>query len=215
MSKIYVSKEANSHLIKYLEEQGHKVSLMESKADIDPPISCHPDIYMCQLNPGMIFHGKPEKLGRDYPYHAIYNGCSTGKYFIHNLKLTDAELLEAVSDSGLISVHVPQGYSKCSIVVVDDNSIITSDRGIFKAASKAGLDILLIEPKQVILHGYPYGFLGGASGRIGDTILFNGDLSKHSDFNEISRFITSRGLKIKYFAEYPLTDIGSIIQEKE
>lgn len=215
MSKIYVSKEANSHLIKYLEEQGHKVSLMESKADIDPPISCHPDIYMCQLTSEAVFHGNPEKLGRDYPSHAIYNGCSTGKFFIHNLKITDSELLEAACGKGLITVHVPQGYSKCNIVVVDEDSIITSDMGIFRSASKAGLEVLLIEPKQVILHGYPYGFLGGASGRIGDTILFNGDLSKHSDFKEICRFISSRGLKTKYFTEYPLTDIGSIIQEKK
>lgn len=215
MSKIYVSKEANSHLIKYLEEQGHKVSLMESKADIDPPISCHPDIYMCQLTSEEVFHGNPEKLGKDYPSHAIYNGCSTGKFFIHNLKITDCELLEAACGKGLITVHVPQGYSKCNIVVVDEDSIITSDMGIFRSALKAGLEVLLIEPKQVILHGYPYGFLGGASGKIGDTILFNGDLSKHSDFKEICRFISSRGLKTKYFTEYPLTDIGSIIQEKK
>ncbi|MFR2966829.1 MAG: DUF6873 family GME fold protein [Anaerovoracaceae bacterium] len=66
---------------------------------------------------------------------------------------------------------------------------------------------------QVI--GYKYGFLGGASGRIGDEIVFNGDLAAHSDYEEIKSFIQERGLRLVYFRQYPLTDIGSIIEESE
>lgn len=208
-----MSKEANRLLIEYLINLGHEVNLVHPLAQIDPPISCHPDIYICQLTGKKVYKGDYSKLGADYPAHAIYNGCSTGKYFIHNLKITDSDLFDASSNCNLVPIHVAQGYSKCNIVVVDEDSIITSDMGIYKATLKAGLDVLLVRPKQVILDGYPYGFLGGASGKVGDTILFNGDLSKHSDYSEIARFITDRGLRIKYFKEYPLTDIGSIIQE--
>ncbi len=208
-----MSKFADNRIIEYLKEQGHHVILVEPMADIDPAISCHPDIYMCSLG-DLVFHGNPASLAYDYPGHAIYNGCSTGKYFIHNLKITDSKLLQAAEGAGLTMVHVAQGYAKCSVIVVDENSIITADRGIQKAAKSAGLDVLLINPGQVFLDGYPYGFIGGASGKVEKTILFNGDLRDHSDFNEIKDFIESRGLSIKYFEGYPLTDIGSIIEEK-
>ena len=104
-----------------------------------------------------------------------------------------------------------QGYACCSIVPVDEDSIITADRGIARAAEAAGIKVLTVEAGHVELPGYDTGFLGGTSGRVGDEILFNGDLSSHPDFEAIKDFIGSRGLKIKYFEGYPLRDIGSII----
>lgn len=224
MNKIYISHLADNKIKDFLCSLGYELILIKPMADVDESIACHPDIYFCHLGRSYqnnatgnmnnaLFHGKPSKLKHDYPGHAIYNGCSTGKFFLHNLKITDEELLKTVDDFGLIKVHVPQGYAKCTCVVVDENSIITADMGIAKTAVKAGLDVLIIQKAQVLLEGYPYGFLGGASGKVGNTILFNGDLSAHSDFDRIKDFIYSRGLNIKYFEEYPLTDIGSIIEE--
>ena len=80
---------------------------------------------------------------------------------------------------------------------------------ICKAASPH-LDVLLIRPGYIILKGFDYGFIGGTCGRIGDEIIFNGDISAHPDYDAIQAFIKSRGLDIKYF-DYPLEDIGSII----
>ncbi len=226
MNKVYISQLADNIIKDYLNNLGYEVILVKPMADIDPAIACHPDIYVCHLaskgifdQPGcledkdLVFHGEPSKLTHDYPGHAIYNGCSTGKYFIHNLKITDSDLLEAVRKAGLIEVHVAQGYAKCSCVVVDEDSIITADQGIAKAAKAAGLDVLVVKVGEVALDGYPYGFIGGASGKVGKTIVFNGNLSSHTDYLAIKDFIESRGLSIKYFDEYPLTDIGSIIEE--
>ena len=98
-------------------------------------------------------------------------------------------------------------------MVVDEDSIITADRGIWKAAARAGVDVLLIERGQVILPGYPYGFIGGASGKVGNTIIFNGDITRHSDFARIKDFIAERGKEMVWFSEYRLTDIGSVIEE--
>ena len=213
MNNVYISKNANKIIKDYLVTKGYKIIEVESQADIDPPISCHPDIYMCDLGKSL-FHGDTSTLTHDYPGHAIYNGCSTGKFFIHNSKITAPELKKAVLDAGLIPIHVAQGYSKCNCVVVDENSIITSDAGIQKACLNAGLDVLLIEKGQVVLEGYDYGFLGGASGKVGNFILFNGDITLHSDYDKIKSFIEARNLEIVYFDQYPLTDIGSIIEEK-
>lgn len=213
MSKVYVSLEANEILKKYLRDAGHNVIEVNAKVKMDPAIATHPDIYMCALRDS-VYHGELFLLNPNYPAHAIFNGCSTGKYFIHNLKYTAPDLLKAVRAEGQIEVHVAQGYAKCNCVVVDEDSIITADRGIWKAAVKAGMNVLLVERSQVILKGYPYGFLGGASGKVGNKIIFNGNITRHSDYEAIKRFIESRGLEIVYFEQYRLTDIGSIIEEK-
>ena len=214
MSNVYVSCEADQALKKYLKESGHKVCEVRPTVKMDPAISTHPDIYMCALRDS-VYHGERFLLNPYYPAHAIFNGCSTGKYFIHNLKYTAPDLLKAVRREGQIEVHVAQGYAKCSCVVVDEDSIITADRGIWREAVKAGMNVLLIEKSQVILRGYPYGFLGGASGKVGSTMIFNGDITRHSDYARIRDFIESRGLDIVCFKEYRLTDIGSIIEEKD
>ena len=107
-------------------------------------------------------------------------------------------------------INVKQGYSKCSIVIVDEDSIITYDNGIANACEHAGMNVLRIRPGYVALAGYKTGFIGGASGRVGDTIVFCGDISAHPDSTAITEFIQERGLNIKSFS-FPLTDIGSII----
>ena len=73
------------------------------------------------------------------------------------------------------------------------------------------MDVLTVTAGHVVLPGYDTGFIGGASGRIGDTVYFNGDLTAHPDFESIVRFIEDRGLKVKWFEDWPLTDTGSII----
>ena len=109
-------------------------------------------------------------------------------------------------------IDVRQGYTKCSTVVVDENSIITYDEGIVKAcAPYRDLDVLQIAPGFVRLDGFDTGFIGGASGRVGNEIIFNGDLFSHPDFNSIVSFIEKRGLVCRWFADYKLTDIGSIL----
>ncbi len=178
-------------------------------------ISCHSDVLYCQLPDKRVFHGENIRLGEKYPNDVIYNGCSTGKYFIHNLKYTDPLLLKEVQRLKMKKVDVSQGYAKCSIAVVDENSIITYDSGIAAScASQAPeLSVLLIQQKHVFLPGYNTGFIGGTCGRIGNSLLFNGDLSAHPDFEKIKEFIETRGLECIWFDDIPLTDIGSIIEE--
>ena len=197
----------------------------------------HPDLLLCKLgvsDAAPLFRGDQARLSPAYPGDVLYNACCTGRYFIHNLKYTAPELLAAagIAISGtasgpqtagsnaqsqtkhtgsMIPVQVPQGYAKCSIVCVDETSIITYDAGITKACLAAGLEVLQISPGHVRLPGYPTGFLGGASGRVGREILFNGDLSVHPDFAAIRDFIESRGLSCVHFPDYPLTDVGSIL----
>lgn len=209
MSTIYISETANTLLIEELRSQGHNIRTVKLSDITYAPVSSHPDIYMCSMglnNP--VFFGEPSKIGAKYPANIIYNAACTGRFFIHNLTYTDISLLKAAS--GMELIDVPQGYTKCNTLIVDENSIITSDEGIAKACSYK-MNVCLINKGHIKLQGFNYGFIGGASGRIGNTIYFNGDLSSHPDYKKITDFIKARDLDIKYFSEYPLEDIGSII----
>lgn len=224
MKKIYLSPLAGTPLIEYLKQKGFEICFTQALASVAEPVAHHPDLILCKLgidDKAPLFHGDALKLGSAYPADILYNACCTGRYFIHNLKYTAPELLAASEQAAqhrkkpLLRVSVPQGYTKCNIVCVDEKSIITSDDGIERACTSAGMSVLKIRPRQVLLPGYSYGFLGGTSGRIGDEIVFNGDLSAHPDFVAISAFIESRGLSCTYFKDYLLTDIGSIIVDMD
>ena len=211
-SRIYISHEACSPLIEYLIGKG--CELVFTREAVSSPIGCHPDIQYCHLGSGKVFHGISEKLGPTYPADCIYNACSTGKYFIHNLNVTDSELLKEADKMGLKKIHVSQGYTRCIALPVDEESIITYDRGIARSCMKqGGPEVLLVHPGHLLLPGYSCGFIGGTGGRVGDEIIFNGDLSAHPDFEEIRDFICRRGLRPVYFKGEPLTDIGSVIEE--
>ena len=215
MRKTYVAENANEILKEYLCALGRELELVSSEGLVDTAIACHPDVFYCRLGIGAdapILRALDGELGCGYPAEAAFNVACSGKYFIHNLKITAPRLLAAARDAGMELIHVAQGYAKCSTVIVDERSIITYDRGIAKACSAVdGLDVLLVSPGHVLLPGYKTGFIGGCSGRIGSEVIFNGDLSAHPDFEIIRRFIQSRGLKCTWFEAYPLTDIGSIL----
>ena len=238
--KTYISKSANTILKEYFEKDlgasdarpkegcdarskegcdaysekglGKGLILVGPILNVDPAINCHPDIIYCKLKDDEVFVGDENYLSAKYPGDIRYNACSTGKYFIHNLKYTDEALLNRAKELGLKLIDVKQGYAKCSIVVVDEDSIITYDEGIVHECENVGLSVLQISPGNVRLDGYSTGFIGGTSGKVGNEIIFNGDLSLHPDFDRIKTFIEERGLILKYFPEYELTDIGSIIE---
>ncbi len=265
--KIILSKTARPELASYIEGLGYEVEPFGPIDHVQEPLRCHPDMLLCRLDRDTVFKGEPARLSPAYPGDIIYNACSTGKFFIHNLKYTAPELLAAADEMGLIRLNVSQGYAKCSTCVVREDAIITYDRGIAGAAAAAGLEVLVIRPGYVELPGYNTGFIGGASGLVRDLsrdaaeptpnsrdaaeptqdpsdaaeptpnpreaaeltqdpctkidpaggriprpiLVFNGDLSAHPDFRAITDFAEEHGAEVKFFADWKLTDIGSII----
>lgn len=150
-----------------------------------------------------------------YPDDAAYNVASTGKFTIHNFKYTDKVLLSEIKGK---KINVSQGYSKCSLCIVNENSVITEDEGIAKVLKRHNMDVLKISAGDVLLPGLDYGFLGGASGKISkDKLLFAGDIKTHRDYKEIFNFCTMRNVMPVSLCDDNLVDIGSIIPvlEKE
>ncbi|MGN0474899.1 MAG: DUF6873 family GME fold protein [Acutalibacteraceae bacterium] len=217
MRKIHISKDAGEPLLNYLYNSGFKLKLIHTDSITYSAVASHADIFCCRMSAGAnadVFIGDTSEIGFSYPENIKFNAVCLEKYFIHNLKYTSPALLDEVKKRRLELINVRQGYTKCNIVVVDGHSLITSDEGIFRKLSSYGdIDVLKIRQGFVRLSGFEYGFLGGSSGRVENEIIFNGNLSAHPDFNAICEFITSRGLKVRYFPEYELEDIGSIISE--
>ncbi len=122
----------------------------------------------------------------------------------------DVQILRLASSLGYTVLDVPQGYSKCSCAVLADGAIITSDRGIVKIALKSGIDTLLISEGNIDLPGYPYGFIGGATGLGGNTLYFCGNIKAHPDHNAIEDFAYKHNTKCVSLSEERLYDIGSL-----
>lgn len=151
--------------------------------------------------------------GGTYPGDCAYNVVRMGKNIIGNLKYTDPVILNFYELRGYNFINVKQGYTKCSLCIVDENSAITEDEGLYKTLNSAKIDVLKIERGGVRLDGFDYGFIGGASGLISENKLaFFGDISKHSDYESIKKFIKTKKVDIIQLSSTNLADYGSIIK---
>ena len=204
---------------------------LKNKDCVYGSILSHPDIYLFQLDERTIVHAPGlddrqvaaiEKLGIDlikgekdpygaYPGTAGYNAVRIGKRIFHNLKCTDKVILEKARERALKSVNVEQGYTRCSVMVLAETAMITSDKGIAAAARAEDLDVLLISPGFVSLPGEKYGFFGGVSGKSGEGVLFVlGDLDMHPAASEIKGFLAKYNIKYISAKGLPLYDAGGL-----
>ena len=153
-------------------------------------------------------------LENKYPKDIAYNGCIIGNKFVHNLKYTDSLLLQKVKEKGFDLININQGYSKCSISIVNENNIITSDRGIEKELSKY-LNVLYIEAENNIKLGKMQGFIGGATGLISNNIwCINGDINRLKNCAKILDFLKLNNMEIVCLNNSEIVDIGSLIPIK-
>jgi len=148
-----------------------------------------------------------------YPGDIAYNVARVGKYYFHNLRYTDPVIVRHMDRLGVEPVHVEQGYAKCSILPVDENSIVTTDVGIARVAEKKGFDVLLLKcGSSIRLDGLNYGFIGGACAMISPVdCAVNGSLQKLNDSERFISFLSKKNINIKELSNYDVTDIGSII----
>ena len=151
-------------------------------------------------------------LGGNYPADIAYNIARGGKVAFHNARYTDSVIKEFFEKNNIKLVSVKQGYSKCSVVVLSEKAIITSDVSIHTAAQKNGVESLLIEPGYVRLPGYEYGFLGGSAFMLDkETLFVTGSIKRHPSKQNIYDFLEKQNIKpVEVGDDLPM-DIGSVI----
>lgn len=151
-------------------------------------------------------------LHRNYPFNIAYNVLRIGNLAFHNTKYTDSEILKLYEKYNIKLIHMNQGYAKCSVCVVNEHSAITHDKGVAKILENNGIEVLIIEPGDIVLKQLNYGFIGGSTGLLSkDTMAFSGEIYQMKDYEKILEFLDSKGVNIKILSKKKIMDIGSII----
>ncbi len=161
---------------------------------------------------GKAFFTKDEILDFSYPQCVKLNVAIVGKNAIGNFKYSDPNLLEYLQKNDYNMINVNQGYSKCSVCVVSENAIITSDSGIAKSAEKNNIDVLKISPGNIQLCEKYGGFIGGASFlKSRSELVFFGNIDTHPDSKNIRDFCQSHEVKVINLTNEKLLDIGGVV----
>ena len=214
---------------------GYELIEIKKSTNVYPEISSHVDIFACKIKDKIIvekhiydilknkFKRKIIKgtstVQNVYPNDINYNVCIVGNKAIHNFKHTDSKITQELEKNNFERINVKQGYSNCSIAVIDENSIILSDKGLYNSLENAGIDMLFLDyiPNIKLLnengeYSQKNGFIGGAISRIGDNIVVFGDLDKIDYNNKIRNFIKKKNLNIKEFTGINVVDYGGIME---
>lgn len=214
---------------------GYQLIEIKQNKKVYSEISSHVDIFACQIGEKIIIEPSQysniklqvqnviiqqgnEEIESQYPYDIKYNVCIIGKKALHNFDYTDSKIKEELNNQKYEMINTTQGYTNCSIAVIDYNSAIVADKGLYKILKKHNIDVLYLdyEPdiKLLNMKGYSNrkGFIGGAISRIGKNVIVFGELSKIDKNNQIKNFIENKSLNIVQFEGIDVIDYGGIIE---
>ena len=149
------------------------------------------------------------KQDGSYPDDASLCVCCTGSYTIYSRKTIYPAIRPYLNG---VLIDVPQGYTRCSVCIVTHRAIITSDDIIAERAAANDMDVLKIHPGYIVLEGFPYGFIGGASFLIdSSTLALTGTLENHPDRDAIEAFLRKHCVRPVYLTKNQIFDIGGAV----
>lgn len=191
-------------------------------------ISGHPDIFFCPTPSGLIVAPNlPQEyfsildknhitylkgslpVGKEYPETARYNSLVTGKFIIQNPAISEPVIRDLNINHEVIGVK--QGYVRCNLIEVPNETFITSDRGIEKLLKQRKLDVLYIDSTCVKLVGFDNGFFGGACGLLGDTLFVCGSFKYVKEQTLFESFSDRAGVSIIELYDGEPVDVGTIM----
>ena len=187
---------------------------------IDDTIFCNENYYQKHISIfeqiksyGYKINSSTFTVSQKYPNDVALNQARIGKSIFGYSQSCDKSILKYLSEHGYTYHSVKQGYAKCSTLILGDNAIISADTNIVSTAKKLNIDTLKIEngSDEIILNGYDYGFIGGASAVYENKVFFFGNLSLHSQGKEISDFCKKNGFLPISIGTKKLCDVGGAI----
>lgn len=213
-----------------LARRGVRALTTQADRRLPQPVQFHPDLQACPLPFEQMFVLQNSPLipalgalgfqveettrapSSAYPADALCGGFPWGSWLVGNPQALDGAILAGARRAGLEQLPVKQGYSACSVALVDESAAITADRGLYRALTAQGFQVLLIQPGHIQLPGYDTGFIGGCCGKLApDKLAFAGALSSHPDGEAIRLFLKSRGVEAVELRDAPLLDVGGIL----
>lgn len=219
---------AVARLEKYLE--GCRVVPLAPDAVLSAPEAFHPDMILSCVDGDIIcsdeYLAKSERLraicgefgigiytdryerASDYPRNVAFNALVTDGFVMCKKSSASKIMLEKCGKRDIIDIK--QGYAACSTLYCGGVAV-TSDPSVATALSSFGVEVLKIGAGHIHLEPYDYGFIGGASVVVGDTVFTFGELTCHPDCVAISAFLTGVGMKILPLFDGELYDFGSAV----
>lgn len=229
MKNIIIANRLCDEATEYLESKNIRILTFPDNPDVDKRVAYHADLSFFFDGIDTLFIANEfsafedelkqyvgnvtvlnKKLSEKYPGDVLLNCVCVGKNLVCNSDTVSQEIIEKMKTLGYNIINVKQGYTKCSVVPVSENALITDDESVFSECKKRGLDVLKVQKGSVYLEGFDYGFIGGTCGNIDNELVFNGDITSHPDFDSIDLFLKKYGIKTVCF-ENKLEDIGSLI----
>ncbi len=217
-----------------LKELGIECLTLNQNSLLDDEINNHADIQAFNFGNGKVLLNRKaigefelKKIGIEavfynsqisspYPNDIPLNVAYTGRYIICNSSYTAKDILRFANVNNIEILKTKQGYSRCNLCIVNDNAVITEDKGLAHLLKKYQFDVLVISSGDIHLSDTHYGFLGGASCKIShNEMYFSGDLNQHKDYENIVNFLNQYNVKPIYNKYRQLTDFGGIIQITE
>lgn len=216
--------------VKEIEKLGHTVISSDTVDTFPIPEQKHADMQILPINNDIFLVNEctvlaeklpkerllfcNKKAGNKYPENILLNFLYLNNTLYGKLSAIDKNLLDYCKENNIRTVNINQGYARCSTLVLNKKAVITSDLSIEKALKKDGVEVLLISSGSIVLDGYDYGFIGGASGKIEEnTIAFFGNVTSHPDYKKIENFCDNHNLSINVICPYmSLTDIGGMVK---
>ena len=214
-------------VISGLEEMGINVIQVKKSKSLSSIVSSHPDLQVLPLGGNRIALNEEQDevmneltiLGFNvlqvngysdkYPYDCLLDHLIVDGLLFGNSRAVPEQL---ISLNMIKTVNVRQGYTKCSCILIDKDSVITDDESIGKEASKYLKNVVVMTQDEVLLEGYDHGFIGGTCGKIdSQTFCFAGKIPD-SVFGDLLRAtLKEHGMRYLELGEGALRDIGGII----
>ena len=195
-------------------------------------ISGHPDIFLCPTPAGLIVAPNlPEEyfkilnekgisytigqlpVGIQYPDSARYNTLVTRKFIVQNDAISDSTIPKLNPNHEIINVR--QGYVRCNLLALPNNSFITYERGIEKSLFQRKLEVLFVDPACVKLDGFEHGFFGGTCGIHENLLFICGSLTYFKEQELIREFTEKDGVQIIELYDGRPVDVGTILFLKD
>lgn len=231
---LIVSNKISNSIKDLLKKYNIKVVASKNHPNLDKYIADHPDLSIHPVNSKKFIVAKElydyykdelkdfdielipsyNEILSKYPKDCLLNVGRIGSSYIHN-NYTDIRLEDELENNKINHIFVKQGYSKCSTLDLNYDTIITQDKGIHKAVKNSGYNSYLIEPGDILLEGYNTGFIGGVGGLISkNKMLLSGNPKTYTYGDKLINILEEYEIE-PIFPDLCFTDIGSIIPIKE
>lgn len=164
-------------------------------------LPAHIKLYMGNKNPD-----------RTYPGDCAYNISQFGKNVIANTKSADKIIMKYYTENGYNIIHVNQGYAACNIQIIG-NTLLTEDVGIHNIITVNNIaeQSVLLPKGEVILEGFPYGFIGGTAGVADNKLYWYGSAEKCSYSKILRETAKKEGIENIFLSDTALHDFGGIV----